>query len=123
MTVIDVRAPSAPTVDAVTTAPRVTHPPGGSAVVWLSGEQDLATKNQLCEVLALEFSAHDSDVIVDLSDVTFLDCSAVGVLVRANRWITEQSRWMSVRAPSPCARRLLDLCGLNALLDTRPSRD
>jgi len=89
--------------------------------VWLSGEHDLATESQLCDVLACEFSAHDGDLIVDLSDVTFMDCSTIGVLVGGKRWMAEQNRWMSVRDPSPRARRLLDLCELDALLDARAS--
>lgn len=121
MTVVDLPAQATFNVDTATPATRVTHDSGGGAVLWLSGEHDLATKTQLCEVLALEFSAHDHDLIVDLSDVAFMDCSTVGALIAGKEWMTRQHRWMSVRAPSPCARRLLDLCGLNGLLDTRAS--
>lgn len=121
MTAVDLPPQLAPKVDDLALASRVTRDPGGGAVVWLSGEHDLTTRRQLCEVLAFEFSVDHSDVIVDLSDVTFMDCSTVGVLIGGKEWMAAQQRWMSVRAPSRCALRLLDLSGLNRLLDTRPS--
>jgi len=121
VTVVELPPQLAPRVDDLALASRVTRDPGGGAVVWLSGEHDLTTRRQLCDVLAFEFSVDDSDVIVDLSDVTFMDCSTVGVLIGGKEWMAAQQRWMSVRAPSRCARRLLDLSGLNRLLDTRPS--
>ena len=81
MTVVELPPQLAPRVDDLAVASRVTRDPGGGAVVWLSGEHDLTTRRQLRDVLAFEFSVDDSDVIVDLSDVTFMDCSTVGVLI------------------------------------------
>ena len=93
----------------------------GATVVWLSGEHDLSTLTLLCDVLSRQFSANDDDLVVDLSEVTFMDCSTLGVLVRGAFWMSGQQRWLSLRSPSRCVRRLLDVCGLNNLLDTRSS--
>ena len=117
MTVSQGQTPSVRNVDGLAGATRVTHDPT-CTVVWLSGEHDLATKSLLCDVLALEFAAHDNDMIVDLSEVTFIDCSTVEVLAGGRRWTTEQQRRLSIRAPSRRARRLLDLCRLNEMVDT-----
>ena len=95
----------------------VTHGANGT-VLRLSGEQDIATREQLCNLLASEFNANDGDLIVDLAAVTFIDGSTLGVLLRGRQWMRERGRWLNVRDPSRCAQRLLELCGMTGLLDT-----
>ena len=54
---------------------------GGTPVVVLEGEIDIATAPQLREeLLVLDASGHNR-VIVDLDKVTFFDSTALGVLV------------------------------------------
>jgi anti-sigma B factor antagonist len=84
--------------------------------VWLEGDQDIATVFTLADTLAAVISVDDADVVVDLSGVTFMDASTISVLVRARRAVS-QSRRLTLRSPSKCAQRLLDLCGLADLLD------
>ena len=92
-------------------------------VLWLSGEQDIATRAELRNVLASEFDADDGDVIVDLAGVTFIDGSTLGALIHARRRMSERNRWLTVRAPSRSAQRLLELCGLTGLLESRGTAD
>ena len=86
-------------------------------VVWVSGEHDIATREQLNVTLAQAAGLDDADVVVDLSGVTFMDASTIGALVVARNRLRSRARSLSVRAPSPRARRLLDLCGLAPLID------
>ena len=81
-------------------------------VVWLRGEHDLATK--VCVVLAIARAAQrdDADLIVDLSEVTFMDASTIGALVGSRNELRTRSQSLQLRAPSPPARRVLELCGL-----------
>jgi anti-anti-sigma factor len=62
----------------------------------------------------------DADIFVDLSGVTFMDASTVSALVGARNRLRAQSRSLSVRDPSPLARRVVDLCGLSQLIDEHP---
>ena len=89
-----------------------TAPDGEQAVVWLDGEEDIATVALLAERLARVVSADDRDLIVDLSGVTFLSTATIYELMRVRSILLQQNRNLSLRSPSRLARRVLDLCGL-----------
>ncbi len=99
-------------------APLVSHD-GERAVVWLDGEHDIATAAILADTLAKVTSADDADLIVDLSGVTFMSTATVDQLIRARNLLLGLSRNLTLRSPSKCARRLLDLCGLAGLVEPR----
>ena len=82
------------------------------AVVWLDGEEDIATVSILADRLARVVCADDADVIVDLSGVTFLSTATIDELIRVRNILWLQNRNLTLRSPSRCARRLLDVCGL-----------
>ena len=90
---------------------------GDRAVVWLEGEQDIATVVVLAKTLAKVLSADDADVIVDLSGVTFISTATIDELIRGRNLLLGQSRTLMLRSPSKCARRLLDLCRLAGLVE------
>jgi anti-sigma B factor antagonist len=87
------------------------------AVVWLDGEHDIATVSALTDVLASAVSAGDTDLVVDLSGVTFIGAAPVGALIRSLDMLRLQSRTLTVRSPSTFARRVLDLCGFRGLVE------
>lgn len=86
-------------------------------VVWLEGEQDFATLPGVASVLADAMGANTAGVVVDLSAVTYMDASTIGVLIGARNLLRAQSRTLTVRSPSTWAGWLLTLCGLTALID------
>ena len=85
-------------------------------VVWLRGEQDIATDGELRRVLACGMAANDAAIVVDLSDVELMSASTLGVLVTARALLREQSRSLTVRYPSAFVRRIIGICGLEDLL-------
>lgn len=85
---------------------------GQQTVVWLDGEEDIATLAILADRLARAISADERDLIVDLSGVTFLSTATIEELLRVRNILLGQNRNFSLRSPSPFARRLLELCGL-----------
>jgi anti-sigma B factor antagonist len=91
------------------------HPLG--TLVWVRGDHDIATREHLSLTLAQAARVDDADIVADLSGVTFMDASTIGALVLARNGLRARSRALSLRAPSPRARRLLDLCGLERLID------
>src|SRR5688572_19013538 len=101
-------------------APLVSHD-GERAVVWLDGEQDIATVAALADTLANATSADDADLIVDLSGVTFMSTATIDALIRARNLLSGLSRNLTLRSPSKCARRLLDLCGLDGFVEPSQS--
>lgn len=97
-------------------APRVSRI-GVRTVVWLAGEQDIATVSVLADTLANVTSADNADLIVDLSSVTFMSTATIDALIRAQNLLLGLSRNLTLRSPSKCARRLLDVCGLTCLVE------
>ena len=91
---------------------------GDRTVVWLDGEQDIATVPVLTETLARAISVDDADVIVDLSDVTFIDAATIYELWRGRNDLRGQSRSLTLRSPPRCASRVLDVCGLTGLVES-----
>lgn len=89
-------------------------------LVWVRGEHDIATCALLSDILADAVRLDGADVVVDLSGVTFMDASTVSTLVVARRDLRALTRSLCVRAPSPPARRVLAVCGLEQLIDQRP---
>ncbi len=87
------------------------------AVVWLSGEHDLATEPELRLILARAIRDDDGgDVVIDLSELDFISVSTLGVLVRAQAYLRRRSRSMTVRAPNARILRTLRICGLEDIL-------
>ena len=97
-------------------APLVTRD-GERAVVWLDGEHDIATVDVLADTLANVVFADDADLIVDLSNVTFMSAATIEALIDGRNLLLRRSRTLTLRSPSRCARRLLDLFGLAGLVE------
>ena len=63
------------------------------------------------ERLALETAA--PGVVVDLSDVSFMDSSGVGFLIGLRRLCQERGKAMAVANPAPPIKKLLDMLRLS----------
>jgi anti-anti-sigma factor len=97
---------------------------GGDAhrtVVWLHGEHDLSTTTALADTLARAIALDNADLVIDLSEVQFMGAATVGIIVRAHELLRQQSRSLTLRAPSTGARRVLELCGVTGDLDLDPA--
>jgi anti-sigma B factor antagonist len=83
------------------------------ALVSVGGEVDLATAPELAAVLERTLADGGRTIVLDLTDVEFIDTSGVGVMLEARRQISEKNADLAVVAPpnSP-ARRLLELTEL-----------
>lgn len=81
-------------------------------VVSLRGEQDMSTAPGVAEALAAASAIGDGDVVVDLSEVQFMDSALIAELARGRFALQLESRALVLRAPSNFARRLLEMCGL-----------
>jgi anti-anti-sigma factor len=91
-----------------------------SGVVWLRGEHDVSTTPVLSEVISQALDTADADLIVDLSEVLFMDASTIAVFARTQDSPGARSRSLVLRSPSRCANRVLDPCGLRDLVFVSP---
>lgn len=86
----------------------------GQVRVELAGEIDLHVRDDLKAALEAAIRA-GADVVVDLTDVTFLDASGVGALVGARRKLEGQHD-LRIHGARAGVRRVLDITGVAALL-------
>jgi len=92
--------------------------PDGSAVLAVSGDLDIAGVAEFLEY-AQKLVQSDADVIeVDLRDVTFLDSSGIGALVRLRKATADGQRLRLSHVPRPVAR-VLELTGLSDVFADR----
>lgn len=91
------------------------HVQGGPDVhhVRLGGELDLGTAHQLRDVLVQYVT---SSVVLDLSDVSFLDSSGIGVLLSARERIAAEGRDLTIDHASETVRQVLSYSGLAWLM-------
>jgi len=82
-------------------------------VVHLLGDLDSSSAPSVREVL-VDHADAGYDAVVDLSEVTFIDSSGVGVLVGALRRFQALHRRLALRDPTKPIRRVLDMTGLSA---------
>jgi len=90
-------------------------------VVWLSGDHDITTRDHLAATIARAARLDGVDMVIDLSGVTFMDASTIGVIVDAHNRLRARSHSLSVRSPPRVPRRLLDVCDLAFLIDEQPA--
>ena len=94
---------------------KLTVPSVGHAVVDLEGELDLFTAPRLQEAL-LEGIEHGARcVVVDLSAVTFIDSTALGLLIGAGKRLLRAQGSLGIVCPHGGVRRLLELTGLDSV--------
>jgi anti-sigma B factor antagonist len=85
---------------------------GGASVVKLAGELDLYNAAQVRNALAGACDDEPERVVVDLSDVEFIDSTALGVLIEA-RTKLDNRRAFLLAAPALETRRALEISGLD----------
>jgi anti-anti-sigma factor len=83
-----------------------------ATVLAVSGELDLASSAELEEALHNVNHAGAELLILDLSELEFMDSTGLGVLVKANQRAQEAGRRFALVKGSPQVQRLLSLTGV-----------
>jgi anti-anti-sigma factor len=78
-------------------------------VVTLAGELDATNNLQLRQTLEAEIAAKPQRLIVDLSDLEFMDSSALKVLLHANRALARDGGALAFARPRGSVARVLEL--------------
>ena len=85
---------------------------GQRAMVQVRGELDMYTAPRLRERLPEVFDEGARTVTVDLSEVDFLDSTALSVLIGALRRFREADGDLILSGPTPSTYRVLEICRL-----------
>ena len=86
------------------------------ALTVVRGEIDLDSSAQLNTVL--NKVDKEQRVVIDMSEVTFMDSSGLAVLLRQSMGRRDLGGGLHIRRPSEPVRRLLEFCCLEHLLES-----
>jgi anti-sigma B factor antagonist len=84
----------------------------GHTVLAVSGELDVASAPELRTAGEQAYADGSSVLVLDLSDVSFLDSSGLGALIAIRNASLSESRSLLLRRPSARVDKVLELSGL-----------
>ena len=90
----------------------ITHHHGPRVVLRLHGELDVSNRYALRRALHAIVEQDPQALEVDLSGLSFADCSILSVLVSAHRRLAERNHELIIAGARPIVRRLLAITGL-----------
>lgn len=89
------------------------HDVDGTVVLSLRGECDLSNAEQLSSAIE-ETGA--SALLIDLSELDFIDSTGLKVIVSAVKTARRENRWLTLRAGAPPVMRVFEITGLDKTL-------
>ncbi len=95
----------------------------GVDVVRASGELDIATASRLRSIVLDPSLCTQPGLVVDLTGVSFLDSTGIGVLVAAWRHSAAGAKRFGLACAEGQVMRVLKLVGLHELIDVWPTAD
>jgi anti-sigma B factor antagonist len=93
----------------------------GSSVVSPWGEVDVATAPALRDRLEQVIESDQGPVVVDLTAVTFIDSTGLGVLIGARKQCDDNGRALRVVMSEPRILKVFEITGLTEFFDVQPS--
>lgn len=90
-----------------------------NSVVAVEGEVDVSNVDQLRSAIDKQLDAAPSELVVDLSQVPYIDSTGIGVLVGAAHRAAEKNVRFEVARPQRNVERVLGLLGVSADLNVR----
>jgi anti-sigma B factor antagonist len=93
---------------------------GRAATVAVPGELDLTISDGLREALLEVLNEGALGLVVDMSATTFCDSAGITAITRAMRRASANDATMRLAVTSPAVLRVLDLVGIDRLIDIYP---
>lgn len=81
-------------------------------IVSVGGELDICVASGLLELLRQVIQTHGPALLLDLSEVPFMDCAGLGAIVGARREALSRGGSTRLIAASRAVRRVIDLTGM-----------
>lgn len=92
-----------------------------SSVIRLSGDVDLYAAPELKRLMFEAIQAGNTDLICDLSEVTFIDSTALGVMIQARKRLEPGGGSVRVACPDPAIADVFELVGLDRMVPVHGS--
>jgi anti-sigma B factor antagonist len=97
-------------------------PEAGHHVIAVRGEIDLFTAPELKQALTEAVEAGDYRVVIDLTDVSFLDSTALGVLIGAVKRLRSRGGALAIVNTETSIAKTFEITGLDQIFTIVPSR-
>ena len=95
----------------------------GVELVLVEGEVDIASASRLISVLNSSVADAIKSVIVDLSQVGFMDSTGLALLINAHRRLTLRRKGFAVVCPPGPLRRVFEITDMIETLHVCPDRE
>jgi anti-sigma B factor antagonist len=95
----------------------------GVKVVHLHGPIDVSRSMELRDLLGAQIDSANARVLLDLSDVSLIDSSGIGILVTAHRRADGQGARFGLAGATGTVARVFDMTRTNKLLSLFDSVD
>ena len=95
----------------------------GVELVLVEGEVDIASASRLISVLNTSVAGAIKSVIVDLSNVGFMDSTGLALLINANRRLMLRRKGFAVVCPPGPLRRVFEITDMIETLRVCPDRE
>jgi anti-sigma B factor antagonist len=92
-------------------------------LVVASGELDISATPRLSTVLAVASTTRAGRLVLDLTDVAFIDSTALGTILKAAAQLDEAGTHLAVVVPEGPVRRLLEMTNLTQRFRMFATRD
>jgi anti-sigma B factor antagonist len=92
-------------------------------VVAVSGEIDLFTAPELKSALGEALESGRTRIVVDLTNTTFLDSTALGVLIGAVKRLRSRDGVLTIVNTDQNIAKTFEITGLDQIFTIRPTRD
>lgn len=99
------------------------HPQPDTVVVTVYGDLDLHSADQLGDLLVGVVDRGASLVVVDLSDVEFVDSQGLGALMRGTRRFGAGKDRFRLVVPAPEIRRVFEITALDRVFPLDATRE
>ena len=92
-------------------------------VVAVSGEIDLFTAPELKSALGEALESGHTRIVVDLTNTSFLDSTALGVLIGAVKRLRARDGVLTIVNTDPNIAKTFEITGLDQIFTIRPTRE
>jgi anti-sigma B factor antagonist len=96
---------------------------GGHHVIAARGEIDLYTAPDLKQALTQAIEAGERRIVIDLTDVSFLDSTALGVLIGAVKRLRSRSGALAIVNIDSSIAKTFEITGLDQIFTILPTRE
>ena len=94
---------------------------GSTRTLFVTGELDVATAAALEGAVDGALDGQDGELSLDFSGLRFMDSTGAQAVVHAHDKAVSLETRLVILSPAPVVRRVLELMGLDGLMDIRDS--